>query len=108
MTKILGTTSAGAAGYVGLDWGNINAPTTTVNLSGTTVLVNGTSPLTESYASKGSAFTLAQALYTINQNVGEFSISGTTKTTLQRNQSSTSNTYTLNSSTAPTAITQAT
>ncbi len=34
---IKGTTSAGAAGYVGLDWGNVNAPTTTVVLSGTTI-----------------------------------------------------------------------
>jgi hypothetical protein len=35
--KIKGTASAGAAGYVGIDWGNVNAPTTTVNLSGTTI-----------------------------------------------------------------------
>jgi hypothetical protein len=34
---ILGTASAGAAGYVGIDWGHINAPTSTVNLSGTTI-----------------------------------------------------------------------
>ncbi len=34
---ILGTASAGAAGYVGPDWGHVNAPTSTVNLSGTTV-----------------------------------------------------------------------
>lgn len=35
--KILGTTSAGAAGYVGIDWSHVNAPTTAVNLSGTTI-----------------------------------------------------------------------
>lgn len=35
--KILGTASAGTAGYVGIDWGHVNAPTTTVGLSGTTV-----------------------------------------------------------------------
>lgn len=35
--KILGTASAGAAGYMGPDWGHVNAPTTTVALSGTTV-----------------------------------------------------------------------
>ena len=35
--KILGTASAGTAGYVGLDWSHINAPTTTVNFSGTTI-----------------------------------------------------------------------
>jgi len=34
---ILGTASAGAAGYMGPDWGHVNAPTTTVGLSGTTV-----------------------------------------------------------------------
>lgn len=35
--KILGTASAGAAGYVGMDWGHINAPTTVVNLSSTNI-----------------------------------------------------------------------
>lgn len=35
--KILGTTSAGAVGYVGIDWAHVNAPTTALNLSGTTV-----------------------------------------------------------------------
>ena len=34
----LGTLSAGSAGYIGIDWSAINAPTTTVNLSGTTIL----------------------------------------------------------------------
>jgi hypothetical protein len=33
----LGTASAGTAGYAGLDWGHVNAPTTTVGLTGTTV-----------------------------------------------------------------------
>lgn len=37
--SILGTASAGAAGYVGSDWGKINAPTSTVNLSGTTISI---------------------------------------------------------------------
>jgi hypothetical protein len=35
--KILGTASAGVAGYVGPDWSHVNAPTTTVALTGTTV-----------------------------------------------------------------------
>ncbi len=35
--KILGTASAGAAGYIGIDWGHVNASTTSVNLSGTTI-----------------------------------------------------------------------
>ena len=35
--KIRGTASAGAVGYMGIDWSNINAPTSTVNLSNTTI-----------------------------------------------------------------------
>lgn len=34
---IKGTASAGTAGYVGPDWGHVNAPTTSLNLSGTTI-----------------------------------------------------------------------
>lgn len=37
MKNILGNVSAGAAGYVGLDWSAINAPSSNVNLSDTTV-----------------------------------------------------------------------
>ncbi len=37
VVKIRGTTSAGAAGYMGIDWSAINAPTTVVALSGTTI-----------------------------------------------------------------------
>lgn len=35
--KILGTASQGAAGYVGIDWGKVTNPTTTLALTGTTV-----------------------------------------------------------------------
>jgi hypothetical protein len=35
--KILGTASAGTAGYMAPDWGHINAPTTTVALTNTTI-----------------------------------------------------------------------
>ena len=34
---IRGTASAGVAGYAGLDWSHVNAPTTTVGLTGTTI-----------------------------------------------------------------------
>ncbi len=37
VTDFLGSASTGAAGYAGIDWGHVNAPTTTVGLSGTTV-----------------------------------------------------------------------
>jgi hypothetical protein len=35
--KILGTASTGVAGYVGIDWSHINAPTATVALTNTTI-----------------------------------------------------------------------
>lgn len=45
--SILGTASTGTAGYVGPDWGHVNAPTSTVSLSGTTVgIVTTTTNLT--------------------------------------------------------------
>lgn len=37
IVNIAGTASAGTAGYMGLDWAHINAPTTTQNLSSTTI-----------------------------------------------------------------------
>jgi hypothetical protein len=37
VVDIAGTASAGSAGYVGVDWGNVNAPTTTVGLTNTTI-----------------------------------------------------------------------
>lgn len=37
VVDIGGSASVGTAGYVGVDWGHVNAPTTTVNLSGTTI-----------------------------------------------------------------------
>jgi hypothetical protein len=42
LRTILGTASAGAAGYVGIDWAHVNAPTTAVNLSGTTISTSQT------------------------------------------------------------------
>ncbi len=45
VTHFKGAASVGAAGYVGPDWGNVNAPASTVSLSGTTIgtvtLLNG-------------------------------------------------------------------
>lgn len=40
VVNIKGTASAGAAGYAGIDWSAINAPTTTVALTGTTISTN--------------------------------------------------------------------
>lgn len=67
-----------------------------------------TSALTEAYRATGSEGTAAQLLYEIMAHVGEFAISGTTKTTKQLDGSTTAKTYTLDDATNPTSITEAT
>lgn len=72
------------------------------------VTINGASPLTESYAAKGAALTVSQALYELVQQRSEMSIASTTMTVLKRDQVTTAKTYTLNSATTPSSITEAT
>lgn len=67
-----------------------------------------TTALTEAYRSTGSTGTAAQLLYEILAHLGEFSISGTTKTTNKLDGSTPAKTYTLNDGTSPTGITEAT
>lgn len=68
----------------------------------------GTTAMTESYAADNAAMTPVQALYQINQHLGESSISGTTKTVKKRDGSTTAKTFTLDSATTPTSITETT
>lgn len=70
--------------------------------------VLGRSLGTESYASDGSVPTLAQMLFMIWSGIAEFSVSGTTITCKKLDGSTTSMTFTLDSSTAPTSRTRAT
>jgi hypothetical protein len=67
-----------------------------------------TSVLTESYRGARAAGTPAQFLHEILQNLTEFAIAGTTKTVKKFNGLATAKTYTLDSASAPTAITEAT
>jgi hypothetical protein len=67
-----------------------------------------TTTLTEAYATDGSAFTPAQGLFMIWSALSEFAISGTTITAKKLDGSTTSMTFTLDSSTAPTSRTRAT
>lgn len=62
--------------------------------------------LTESYAADGVAPTLAQALMLIQQNLGDFSINGTTVTVRRLDGSTTAATYTLDDNTTPTSRTR--
>lgn len=64
--------------------------------------------LTESYRAAGAAGTPAQLLYEVLQNLTEFAISGTTKTVKKLDGSTTAKTYTLDSATVPTSITETT
>jgi hypothetical protein len=64
--------------------------------------------MTESYSADGAAPTLAQALFLIQQQLGDFAISGTTLTVKKIDGSTTAATFTLNDATTPTAETRAT
>ncbi len=74
-----------------------------------TELVTGvlTTQMTESYAADGTAPTLAQAMFLVQQSLHEFAISGTTRTVKKLDGSTTAATFTLDSSTAPTSTTRA-
>lgn len=67
-----------------------------------------TTQMTESYAADGTAPTLAQALFNIQQTLGDFSITGTTITVKKLDGSTTAMTYTLDDATTPTSRTRAT
>lgn len=89
--------ASGSAGAV------ITSGTGTAQLavSGGAAKVDGTSALTESYGTSGSGVTLAQALYELLQNLGEFSITGTTITVYKRDGATTAETYSLDDAVTP-------
>lgn len=66
-----------------------------------------TTAMTESYRTAGSAPTLAQTAFELLAHMGDSAISGTTKT-LKKLDGTTAKTFTLDSSTTPTSITEAT
>jgi hypothetical protein len=67
-----------------------------------------TTQMTEAYAADGTAPTLAQALFLIQQVLTEFSIATTTLTVKKLNGSTTAGTFTLDDATTPTSLTRAT
>lgn len=67
-----------------------------------------TAALTEAYRSTGATGSAAELLYEILAHLGEFAISGTTKTAKKLDGSTTAKTYTLDDATNPTSITEAT
>lgn len=83
-------------------------PATLAGLNDISVADILASQLTESYAADGAAPTLTQALMLIQQQLGDFSISGTTMTVKKVDGSTTAGTFTLSDATNPTSITRAT
>jgi hypothetical protein len=67
-----------------------------------------TTAMTESYRATNAAPTLAQAAFELIAHMGEASISSTTKTLKKLDGSTIAKTYTLDSATTPTSITEAT
>tara|TARA_R110000868_G_scaffold143298_1_gene361347 strand:- start:5677 stop:6654 length:978 start_codon:yes stop_codon:yes gene_type:complete len=107
-TSLNAATPASVTGAVGSVTGNVGGNVVGSVASVTAaVTVDGTSTLTEAYAGKGAAFTLASALYGLNQQFGERSTSGTTITVKQRDQSTTAQTFTIDNAVTTTSITQA-
>ncbi len=83
-------------------------PTLINNLENVSIADILTTQMTEAYAGDGVAPTLAQALFLIQQSVGDFSISGTTLTVKKLDGSTTAATYTLDDASDPTSRTRAT
>lgn len=67
-----------------------------------------TTQMTESYRATGAAPTLAQAQFEVIAHLGNSAIASTTKTAKKLDGSTTAKTYTLDSATVPTSITEAT
>jgi hypothetical protein len=108
-TDMRGTNSAlPASSYTAPDNAGItsngNAISALNNISVTDVL---TTQMTESYASDGTAPTLAQAIFLSMQNLQDFSFAGTTQTVKRIDGSTTAATYTLDDAAAPTSKTRA-
>lgn len=94
-------TNADKAGY-----SISGAKTTLDSLNDISVSDVLTTQMTESYAADGTAPTLAQALFLIQQMATEKAISGTTATIKKLDGSTTAATLTLDDATSPTSITR--
>jgi hypothetical protein len=110
VTGAVGSVTGNVGGNV---VGSVGSLTTNNDKTGYTLSNTGidalyTRALTESYAAKGAAYTVAQALFAITQKLYERSITGTTETINGLDGTTAKMTETLNDGTNPTAITRAT
>jgi hypothetical protein len=105
-TDMRGTNSALLAASINLTAGAVDTVTTVTNQVSVSDIL--TTQMTEAYAADGTAPTLAQALFLIQQTIGDFAIAGTTITTKKLDGSTTAATYTLDDGTSPTSRTRTT
>ena len=105
VTGAVGSVTGNVGGNV---VGSVASVTAAVTLTSAYDFAKGTAAMTEAYRSAGGAPTPIQALYEILENIVEFSLSGTTKTVKKVDGSTTAKTYTLDSSSSPTSITETT
>ena len=87
---------------------SILVDTAEIGVAGAGLTAILTTQMTEAYAADGTAPTLAEAVFLIQQTIGDFSIAGTTITTKKIDGSATAATYTLDDGTNPTSRTRAT
>ena len=87
---------------------SILVDTAEIGVAGAGLTAILTTQMTEAYAADGTAPTLAQAVFLIQQTIGEFAISGTTITAKKLDGSATAATYTLDDGTDPTSRTRTT
>jgi hypothetical protein len=110
-TAVTQTTAAAIRADVGLSVANLDTqldalPTNSELTAAITALL--TTQMTEAYAADGTAPTLAQCLFLIQQSLHEFSISGTARTVKKLDGATTAAVFTLDSATSPTSTTRTT
>lgn len=99
-----------ATGAAGIDWGNIENPTTTVVFSGSTIatLTQLTATLADSIPADGTRPSVASGILMLCRFLCERAVVGTTMTVKKEDGSTSSMTFTLNDASNPTSITRAT
>lgn len=99
--------AAGIRTALGLATANLDLQLDALPTAAEIAAATGLRQIVESYKVAGAAPTLDQVLMEILQNLTDFAIAGTTKTA-KKLDGTTAKTYTLDSSSAPTSITEAT
>ncbi len=101
-----GVRADSVTGSVGSVVGAVGSVSSYGTLVSDIVTASLTTQMTESYAADGTAPTLAQAIFLVQQSLHEFSISGTTRTVKKLDGSTTAAVFTLDDASTPTSTTR--